>query len=722
MSKVTPPPTRPTTVVRDRLVRAVSTAMERPLTVLIAPAGYGKTTALATALEVSDVPVAWVTLDATDNDPARLLGCVVDALQRAFGAGASAPARALAAGEDLEDVVVPAIAEALHDGGGAHVALVLDDLHAITDPEARALVARLVDHLPDTVATVIASRSRPALRLARRVVAGTATVIGPDVLAFRGAEAELLLNGGLGLGLAARELAAVESSAEGWAAGLVLTAQELADRGARAAAVRALPDPNDHVRAYLAEEVLDDLAPTMLRFLRRTSVLPRLNGALCEAVTGDPRARELFAEAFARSLFLARTASGEGWLRYHPQVARLLQDELDRTEPGARAALHARAATWFEDAGRYREALEHASRAGDGPRAGRLVLQVESELLGTGQYTVLRRVLDGLPGGLGEYEPLCVGLHAQSRLLEGADPASLEPVWRSLGRHRDAPGVARLMDHALIWPFYGQVSRSVAAGRRAYAAYRDESPELWHSMAAMLGFALCFDGRVPEARGLLERHLDEIAPSRSRTWALSALSFCLAKDGEPDAAVDRGREAVAHVESAGGPTPVVCAVAHQALAHALNGQGDQRAAAETIEQAFRTTAPLPGSLYHGLTLAIRAKIRLAQRDRAAARADLVQARVIVDRFPDAAAFSATVAALETEAGQRGVAVSPGSVPTPAELRLLELLPSDAPLPALADQLHISRNTMKTHARRLYRRLGVQTRADAVRVARDRGFL
>jgi LuxR family maltose regulon positive regulatory protein len=119
---------------------------------------------------------------------------------------------------------------------------------------------------------------------------------------------------------------------------------------------------------------------------------------------------------------------------------------------------------------------------------------------------------------------------------------------------------------------------------------------------------------------------------------------------------------------------------------------------------------------------VRAKSRIALRDRPAARADLLEARAIVDRFPDAAAFSATVAAVEAEAGQGGVDLTPGTVPTAAELRLLELLPSEAPLPVLAGQLHISRNTAKTHARRLYRRLGVQTRDDAIRVARDRGFL
>jgi LuxR family maltose regulon positive regulatory protein len=722
VTKLSPPPVRPDPVVRDRVVRALASAMARPLTVLSAPAGYGKTTALVAAFEAVEMPVAWVALTAADNDDRRLCRHIASAFEPTVGLITGAHLPSPADGEDPVEALVSVITEALREGGYERIALVLDDFHVVTEPTTLAVVERVLDLLPADVAAVVASRARPALRLARRMVAGTASVIGPDVLAFQGPEVELVLDGALGRGLTSRQLAQVQDVTEGWAAGLVLADRALAASPDREAALEAFVRSDQHVRRYLEEEVLAGVGPEMLQFLRRTSILPRMNGELCAAVTQDPRAHDLLAAARDLNLFVLPTQEGGGWVRYHPQFAAVLQDQLRRKDPGVRDVLHVRAAEWLESSGRYKEAIEHASRAGDGHRAGRLMLHVETELLRTGQYTVLRRVLDALPGGLGEYEPLCVGLHAQSRLLEGAAPTTLEPVWASLQHHREAPGVARLLDHALIWPFYGRMARSMEAGRRAYETYRDESPALRHSMAAMLGFALCFDGGVSEARRLLELHIDEIAPSRSRVWALAALSFCTAKEGDWGVGVDHGREAVALVEATGGQNAVVCAVAYQGLAHALNGHGDQIAAAAAVERAFDTTVGLPGSLYHALTLVIRAKIRLAERARAPARADVAEARAIVDRFPDVAAFSATVAAVEVEAAQSGVDVSPGTVPTPAEMRLLELLPSGAPLPALAEQLFVSRNTVKTHARRLYRRLGVQNRADAVRVARDRGFL
>jgi LuxR family maltose regulon positive regulatory protein len=722
LPSVARPRVRPDSVMRDRVVRAVVSAVDRPLTVMGAPAGYGKTTAVVTALETVGAPIAWLALDASANDGRLFCAQLVAALRRASSADMDLPMRLLDAGAHPADVVAPAIALAMGEEGAGRLILVLDDFQAVTAPPTLAIVDRLVEHLPDRARLVVVSRVRPALRLARHIVAGTASVVGADVLLFRGAEAELFLNGVLDLGLTARHLSAVQEATEGWAAGLVLAAHALTDDRDRDTAVQALARPSERVRRYVEEEVLDGIEPRMRRFLRETSILPRMDAALCAAVTRDPQAHDLLADAQDLNLFLTPAREGNGWVRYHPQFAAVLQEQLVREDPGVDDVYRIRAARWLEERGRFKEAIEHASRAGDGRRAGALMLRVETELLSTGRYTVLRRILDGLPAGLGRYEPLCIGLNAHSRLLEGVDPAVLEPVWTSLQPHRDAPGVARLLDHALIWPFYGRMTRSLEAGRRAYETYRAESPALWHSMAAMYGFALCFDGRVPEARALLERHLEEIVRTRSRIWALAALSFCTAKQGDHHVAVEHGRQAVALVARTDGQNAVVCSVAYQALAHALNGQGQQAEAAEAIALAAETTATLPQSLYHALTLAVRAKIRIALRDRAAARADLVEARTIVDRFPDAAAFSATVAAVEAEAGQGGVDLTPGTVPTPAELRLLELLPSEDPLPVLAGQLRISRNTAKTHARRLYRRLGVQTREDAIRVARDRGFL
>lgn len=721
-TRVSRPGVRPEAVTRDRVVREIAAATERPLTVMAAPAGFGKTTALVTALGATGARAAWVSLGRTENDPRRLGAHVVAALQGLVGDVMDPPARQLLGGSDPVATVIPAVAAALADDAGGRILLVLDDLHLVTDRLAHEWIEALLDHLPRHVGLVVASRARPPLHLARRVASGTAVVLGPELLAFRGAEAELYLNGALGLGLSAAELATVEDRVRGWAAGLALVALALHGRRDRGAVLRGFARPDSDLGSYLVEEVLDGLEPEMLRFLRRVSVLSRLSGALCEAVTREPRARELLREAGEQNLFLTPTAEGGGWLQLHPLFAGLLEDRLTQAEPGLRTTLHVRASRWCEDAGLLQDAIHHASEAGDGRRAGRLVVEAQSDLLRTGQYAALRQAIDGLPRDRGEYGPYCVGLHALTRLLEGADPLLVEPVWAELERHRDAPGVARLLDHAAIWPFYGRLSRSVQVGRRAYEQYRDGSASVWNSLAAMLALALCFDGRAGEARRLAQRHLDEIDLPRSRAWALAALSFAAAEQGDGAEAERRGHEAVACVEAAGGETALACSVAYQALASALNGRGEQESAAKAIEHASGVTRALPDSLHHALTLMVRAKIRLAQRDRSHARADATEARAIVDRYPDVASLSASLAAVQAAVERGGAEAQPGTAPTPAERRVLELLPSELSVAEIADRLFISRNTTKTHARNLYRRLGVQTRADAVRVARERGLV
>jgi LuxR family maltose regulon positive regulatory protein len=721
-AKIVRPGVRREAVTRDRVVRAIAAATDHPLTVLAAPAGYGKTTALTTALEATGTPAAWVSLGASENDPARLAAHVVAALQALLGEVMEAPARAVLGGSDLVAAVIPAVANALSEAATGRILLVLDDLHHLTDPGAHAWIEELVDHLPGHVGLVVASRTRPPWHLARRLASGTAAVVGPDVLAFQGAEAELFLNGALGLGLSAEQLATVESRVDGWAAGLALTAHALTGQGDRDAVLRTFARSDRDLRGYLVEEVLAGLSPEMLRFLRRTSVLSRLSDALCAAVTRDPRAHDLLREVRDSNLFVTATGAGGGWLRYHPLFAELLRDQLERTEPGLRPVLHVRASRWFEESGMPEDAIRHAGAAGDGRRGGRLVLAAQADLLHTGQYAAMRQAIDTLPRDRGEYGPFCAGLHALSRLLEGTDPLLISPVWDALEEHRDAPGVARLVDHAAIWPFYGRLSRSVETGRRAYVLHRDGPPALWHSMAAMLGLALCVDGHAAEARWIVERHLDQIVLPKSRTWALATLSFCAAEEGDAATAEARGREAVAWAEATGGHTALVCSVAHQALASALSARGDQAAAAETIDHAFGVTGTLPGSLHHALTLMIRAKIRVVQRSRSYARADAAEARSIVDRYPDVAALSASLATVEVVAERGGPETLSGSAPTPAETRVLQLLPSALSLAEIADRLYVSRNTTKSHARNLYRRLGVQTRADAVRVARERGLL
>jgi LuxR family maltose regulon positive regulatory protein len=400
-----------------------------------------------------------------------------------------------------------------------------------------------------------------------------------------------------------------------------------------------------------------------------------------------------------------------------------LREDLRRHEPGLVADLHLRASRWFEEAGAVHEAIEHASLAGDGSLAARLVHDAGVYLLVDPRVTHPRHLLEQIPSDRGEYGPFCEAMHTLSLVLDGAEPALMYERWERLREQRGAPGVAPIVDHARISPFYGRVSASVEEGWAAYERYRDGDPAVHHSIAAILGTTLAFAGRWAQARELIERHLDAMVFEVSKSWALAALSYCAAETGDLRMAERWARRSVALAEQARRQTALHSSVAHQALANALTFGGDLDGASRAVEQAALSTGRLPGSLHHAVTVALRARLALARRDRTPARAHLVQARLILERYPDpGAALAGFLIALGSQLEERDGEGLRGSRPTPAELRLLALLPSDRTLPEIAGELFLSVNTVKSHARRLYRRLGVSGRDDAVARARELGLL
>jgi LuxR family maltose regulon positive regulatory protein len=720
-SKVRTPGVRPEVVTRDRLSLELDDAVRGPLTVVRAPAGYGKTTALVTWLATVDVDTAWLSVDAGDDDPARFCAHVLAALRGAIGAPFDDAARALAAGSDLLVTVLPLIVNAIEDRA-TPVLLVLDDLHEVRDPQVHRLVDALLDRAPAALHVVIATRTRPPVRLGRRIAAGQAHEIGPESLAFRGGEADQLLNDSLGLALTREQVDAIDARVEGWPAGLALAASSLGRRPDRDEFVRGFVRSSDAVTAYLTEEVLHDLSPEMRSFLRRTSILPRLVGGLCEAVIEDPRAHDLLHRARAENLFVTAVEDDAPWLRYHPVFADLLREDLRRREPQLIAELHLRASRWFERAGATWEAIEHASLAGDGRRAARLVHDADIYLLVDHQAARTRRLLDRIPEDRGEHGPVCDALYAQSLVMDGAEPALLYERWERLREQRDAPGVARIVDRARIWPFYGRVSSAVEEGWATYERYRDDDPAIYHSIAATLGLTLAFAGEWAQARRIIELHLDAMVFDASKSWALAALSFCAAETGDARLAEQRARQAVAIADAAGGQTALQYSVAYQALANALTYGGDLEGASHVLEQVGLVTGRLPGSLHHALTVGLRARLAKAQRARSPARALAAEARLIVERYPDPGVLTGLVVDLEQQLGERTGERLRGSAPTPAELRLLALLPSPHTFPEIAAELYLSVNTVKSHARRLYRRLGVSGRQEAVARARELGWL
>jgi len=697
-------------------MRALDEAAEAPLTVVFAPAGYGKTTAIRQWVSRSDADVGWLSLDAHDNDPGRLAAHLLAALAP-FAPGHMEDARrALDGGSGLIETVVPRAVNGL--SGGAHDgrALVLDDYHEIWEPDCHALVQAVIDAMPGNLGVIVASRTPPPLRVARRRAAGAVSELGIEDLRFRRNETQRLLDG-LGLDLTPAAVAAINRRIDGWPAGVALVATRLAsDEGAP-----DLPDALRRSREFLIEEVLDQVAPALRDFLLRTSILPRLSPSLCEAVLEDPRAGELLAEAWRLNMFVTALNSEGTWLRYHEVFAAALRGELARESPDLVPTLHARASAWFEQAGLIDEAMDDAIAAGDGVRAAALLFGCWLDLLGERRQATVRRVLDRLPAERGELGPFCEALDVLLMIHEGVDQRITHERAEAIAReHPDAPGVQLIVDGVRISPFYGDIARAAEVGWTAWDRYAD-APEVQEQIAGPLASVMWFAGDHDAVRRLLEPRVSAPQHPAARVWTLAVLSLSAADEGDSERALRYARAAMDTVEESGGETASEFTGVRWVLAGALRLRGRLAEAREHLTRALEGEGRRPGSVGHAVALAFDAELALAEGNRRRAAASARRARRIIERFPDLGTLGGRVSQVQA-ALARPDAGEVGSEPTSAERRVLELLPTDLTLGEIAEQLYISRNTAKSHVRRLYRRLGVTSREQAVAAARERGLL
>jgi LuxR family maltose regulon positive regulatory protein len=721
-TKLLVPRVRPDAILRGRLTRLLDLATRRRLTVVSAPAGYGKTTAVVQWLARARGARTWVSLDARDNDPLHLSAHLLAALDRALPGVTADAHRAMLAGADLVDTVVPLTVNALAARMDGPVVLVLDDYHVVKRQGCHRLLLGLVDSAPPDVRIVVVSRTSPPLRLGRRRVAGTVAEIGPEQLAFRGAESELLLNASLGLGLQRDQIQAIEDRVEGWPAGLSLIASSIPGRPDRTAFLDAFTQSSGRIAEYLIEEVLDATEPAVRDFLCRTSILGRLSPALCEAVVQDPSARELLAEVRRSNLFVTVLDPAAGWVRYHHLFAALLERELLDRSPELVPVLHLRASAWFEDNGIPDEAIRHATAAGDGERAARLLQEHWGAWMLERRYVTLRQMIAAMPPERGALTGFCEAVDTLCMALDGADLQVVRRRLDALERYHDAPGVAEITELMRVSPYYGDVDRAARDGWAFWQRHAGH-PELRSRAAGQFATVLWFAGDLGSVRREIEPIVGTIDHRTSRVWALSVLALTAADEGDVDAAQRYAREAVEQAEASGAESALEFHLAYVALSEALRLAGQLEEAGELLAHVARVVGRLPSSVYRALVLVFQAQVDLAARDRRRARTRASAARRIIDRHPDVGTLADRLAAVEASLERRSAEALLGSKPTPAEMRVLELLASDLTLKAIAsDHLYVSLHTVTSHAQRLYRRLGARTRAEAVAAARDRGLL
>jgi LuxR family transcriptional regulator, maltose regulon positive regulatory protein len=407
VTKLAIPPVRADLVARPRLTNQLQPSIQRPLTLIAAPAGFGKTTVLSAWLESAQVSAAWLSLEGSDDDLTCFWSYVFAALERVLP-GSSMSALALFQGSATQQlppietvliVWINGLAALSHEA-----VLVLDDYHLITTPSIHRSVSYLVDHLPHQLHLVIATRADPPLPLARLRTYGHLTEIRAADLRFTAEETIAFLTRTLGLHLSDEDIAAIEARTEGWIAGLQLAGLSMRGRQDIPAFLKAFTGSQRYIIDYLTEEVLACQPEPVQTFLLQTAILERLQGSLCEAIVdeqgGEIGGQAMLEQVEQANLFLFPLDDERQWYRYHQLFAEALRHRLQRQHPALVPELHRRASAWYERQGLTHDAVHHALAAADFTLAARLIEQAFNALVRRGEIATLQRWAAALPDEL----------------------------------------------------------------------------------------------------------------------------------------------------------------------------------------------------------------------------------------------------------------------------------------------------------------------------------
>ena len=362
-------------VTRPRLIERIRAGAQSRLTVVAAPAGSGKTTLLAEwlAQRASDAPpVAWVSLDTGDNEPALFWTCIIRALQKIDPDVGHDTLAGLQPGSPPSVAQLTALLNET-TAIDCDVVLVLDDYHVIDSPSIHTSLAFFLDHLPPHVHTVLATRTEPPLPLARMRARGEVTELRVGDLRFTTDEAAAFLNRTMSLDIGTADVAALEQRTEGWIAGLKLAALSLRGHHDVRGFLDSFSGENRYVGDYLIEEVLQNLPERTRRFLLATSVLERLSASLCNALTGEGDAQAQLEYLEKNNLFVVALDDRREWYRYHHLFADVLQAHATRADAAQVREAHRRASSWYEHNGAISDAVRHAHAAGDHERIADLL-------------------------------------------------------------------------------------------------------------------------------------------------------------------------------------------------------------------------------------------------------------------------------------------------------------------------------------------------------------
>jgi LuxR family maltose regulon positive regulatory protein len=415
------------------LVKLLDAGSACRLTIVAAPSGYGKTTAVADWARQTSILASWLSLDSEDNDPIRFWNGIVASIQAANAFPDDSLRQAMNAFPHQPiEVGLDRVAEQLHRLEGT-LSVVLDDYHLIRNPDIHLQLSAWLDRLPPLVRVLIVSRAEPGFPLARLRASGRLLELGISDLRFDDDEADSYLNDGLELGLLPADMTGLIGKTEGWIAGIKLMAMAMDARGDCSAFIDSVNGSERFIMDYLTEEVLSRQPEQVQHFLLRTSVLDRMSASLCNQLTGRTDSGEILAGLEKANLFIVPLDSQGSWYRYHHLFAEFLRDKLRRLDEKLASELIRQAAIWLQENARAREAIQYWLEAAEYARAGELIGELAPYLLKEGSWSLLKSWLDAMPSSMThESERLSI-TYAWSALLSGQSGES-ENALRKSGR------------------------------------------------------------------------------------------------------------------------------------------------------------------------------------------------------------------------------------------------------------------------------------------------
>ena len=512
-TKLYAPRTRPFLVPRPRLIETLNAGLGGKLTLISAPAGFGKTTLVSEWMAGCTRPFAWLSLDERDSDLARFLAYLIAALQTC----ASSPgARAAAMLHSPQPPPPESVLTTLLNEVAAvpqEFALVLDDYHVVDAPPIDQAITFLLDHLPPQMHLAITTREDPPLPLSRLRARGQLTELRAVDLRFTAEETAVFLHHITGLPLSAAEVASLEKRTEGWIAGLQLAGLSMQGRADVHSFIKAFAGDDRYIVDYLVDEVLQNQPEHIRRFLLQTSILNRLHGPLCSAVTEQPEGSILLETLERSNLFIVPLDDKRRWYRYHHLFADVLQAHLWQEQPESIAGLHQRASIWCEQNDLTPDAVHHAFAAGDFERAARVIELAWAEMDRNRQSAEWLRWVKSVPEALVRVRPvLSVGYawaHLDTGGLEAADmwlreaedclESTADFVVADEEEFRYLPGsiAAARTYHALA---LGDMAGTVRYARQALDLFPQEEYLRRGTPAALLGLAYWAEGNLAEAQ------------------------------------------------------------------------------------------------------------------------------------------------------------------------------------------------------------------------------